>query len=116
MVNYYGKCNLAPLYRLLQKKTQWKWGIQERKAFETVKEQLTKSPVLEHYDPSKPLTMAWRLMLHRTEWEQCYLTYKKMVQRNRLHAFASRTLNKVEQRYSQLDKEALAMGGNFYRV
>ena len=43
MVNYYGKfikdvsSNLAPLYRLLQKKTQWKWGIQERKAFETVK-------------------------------------------------------------------------------
>ncbi len=64
MVNYYGKflkdvsSNLTPLYRLLQKKTQWKWGIQERKAFETVKEQLTKAPVLEHYDPSKPLTMA----------------------------------------------------------
>ncbi len=38
--NGYGKfikdisSNLAPLYRLLQKKTQWKWGIQERKAFE----------------------------------------------------------------------------------
>ena len=112
MVNYYGKfikdvsSNLAPLYRLLQKKTQWKWGIQERKAFETVKEQLTKSPVLEHYDPSKPLTMAADASPYGVG---AVLSHIQEDGTEKPIAFASRTLNEVEQRYSQLDKEALAI-------
>ena len=64
MVNYYGKfldnlsSVLTHLYHLLNKTATWKWGQTERKAFETVREKLSKAPVLEHYEPEKPLTLA----------------------------------------------------------
>ena len=64
LVNYYGKflpnlsSVLAPLYALLQKGTQWKWGAEQDKAFHAVKSQLTSDCLLVHFDPQKPLTLA----------------------------------------------------------
>ena len=49
---------MTPLYRLLHKKTKWTWGKTETEAFELVKAQLAKFPVLVHYDPTRPLTIA----------------------------------------------------------
>ena len=64
LVNYYGKflpnlsSVLAPLYTLLQKGSQWKWGAQQEKAVSAVKSQLTSDCLLVHFDPQKPLTLA----------------------------------------------------------
>ena len=64
MVNYYGKflnhlsSLLAPLYYLLQQKTKWHWGTKQQKAFPEVKELLTSSQVLAHYDPEKELLLS----------------------------------------------------------
>ena len=64
LINYYCKFmpniadTLSPLYRLLQKRVQWKWGKEQQKAFETAKSQLTTDRILAHYDPSKPIIMA----------------------------------------------------------
>ena len=64
MLNYYGKvlpnlltC-LAPLYKLLQKQSHWKWGHEQKEAFKQAKKLLTSSSVLTHYDPTKPLVLA----------------------------------------------------------
>lgn len=112
MVNYYSKfleylsSKLAPLYNLLKKSSKWKWGSIEDRAFKLVKEQLARAPILGHYNPTKPLTLATdvscygigAVLLHVMEDGS-----KKPV------AYASRTLNENEKQYSQLDKEALAI-------
>lgn len=63
MLNYYGKflpnlstC-LAPLYKLLQKQSHWKWEHEQKKAFRKAKDLLTSSSMLIHYDPTKPFVL-----------------------------------------------------------
>ena len=71
-----------------------------------MKKQLVKSPLLQHYDPAKPLSLSTdaspyevgAVLLHVDEDGS-----EKPV------AYASRTLTDAEKRYSQLDKEALAI-------
>ena len=64
LVNYYGKflpdlsSVLAPLYSLLQKGTEWKWGADQQTAFAEVKRLLTSDCLLAHYDPDKELLLA----------------------------------------------------------
>ena len=64
MINYYGKflpnlsTRLAPLYKLLQKQSRWRWGLEQEEAFGKAKNLLTSSSVLVHYDPTKPLVLA----------------------------------------------------------
>ena len=58
MVNQHSKfsANLAeltkPLRDLLSKKNQWMWGPKQKDAFDQVKKELSKSPVLALYSPS----------------------------------------------------------------
>ena len=64
LINYYSKflsnlsSTLAPLYALLHKKSQWKWGKEQERAFSEAKSQLTSSSLLVHFDPDKKLTLA----------------------------------------------------------
>ncbi len=64
LVNYYGKFvkDLAtiahPLHNLLRRNVNWKWTSSCETAFRKLKEQLTSSAVLVHYDPSLPLKLA----------------------------------------------------------
>ena len=64
MINYYGKflpnlsTRLAPLYKLLQKQSRWRWRLEQEEAFGKAKNLLTSSSVLVHYDPTKPLVLA----------------------------------------------------------
>ena len=112
MVNYYSKLlkdtssKLTPLYQLLHKKTKWTWRKTETEVFKLVKAQLAKSPVLVHYDPTRPLTIATDAspygIVAVLSHVQDYGTEKPI-------AYASRTLNVVEKRYSQLNKDALAI-------
>ena len=112
LVNYYAKflpnlsSVLAPLYRLLQKDSKWSWGRVEDSAFQEAKSGLTSSSVLTHYDPSKELFLdcdaspygVGAVLSHRMEDGS-----RKPI------AYASRSLNPAEKRYSQLDKEGLAI-------
>ena len=112
MINYYGKflknlsCQLAPLYNLLKKQSDWKWGVVEAKAFELVKKQLAEAPVLQHYDPTKAVSLSTDASPYGVGAVLCHVladgTEKPI-------AYASRTLNAVERKYSQLDKEAMAI-------
>ena len=112
MVNYYGKflkdvsSKLSPLYRLLHKKSSWKWGSEETRVFDLVKKQLIKAPVLVHYDPTKPISLA----ADASPYGVGAVLSLVMEDGSEMPiAYASRTLNVVEKRYSQLDKEAAAI-------
>ena len=73
LVNYYGKfvqqlsSTLAPLYKLLQKKTSWSWGEPQRDAVELAKCKLTSSCLLTHFDPQKVVIYS-HVMHPHTEW------------------------------------------------
>ena len=112
LLTYYGKflpnlsTLLAPLYELLQKHHKWSWGKRQETAFKESKQLLISSSLLTHYDPAKELLISCdaspyglgAVLSHRME-NGC----------ERSIAFASRSLSAAEQRYAQLDKEALAI-------
>ena len=50
--------HLAPLYKLLSKREQWKWSSDQIDAFEKSKDLLTSSSLLMHFDPKLPLILA----------------------------------------------------------
>ena len=111
-VQFYGKFlpNLAtitePLYRLTKKDVKWSWGSGEQAAFTKLKEMLTADTVLAHFDPSLPVgiscdaseTGLGAVLFHR---------YQDGSERS--IANASKTLSDTQRRYSQIQKEALAI-------
>ena len=112
LVNYYGKflpnlsTTLAPLYRLLRQGVKWQWKPDEAAALTEVKEALQSPNLLVHFDSTKPLVLACdaspvgvgTVISHRLDDG----TEKPI-------SYASRTLSAAERKYSQLDKEALAI-------
>ena len=112
LVNYYGKflpdlaTTLSPLYELLQKTTKWTWGRRQREAFAAVKDLLRSPQVLVHYDQKLPLILACDASPYGVG---AVLSHRMPTGDERPIAFASRTLTTVERKYSQLDKEALAL-------
>ena len=111
MVNQHSKFSpklaelTKPLRDLLSKKNQWMWGQKQKDAFDQVKKELSKSPVFALYSPSLDTMIsadassyglgAVLLQKHSEEWKPV--------------AFVSRTLTETEQRYAQIEKEALAV-------
>ena len=111
LINYYGKFlrNLAsilsPLYRLLRAEQPWKWTEVESRAFFKAKELLVSPPVLAHFDPTRPVILACDA---GPVGIGCVLS-QLTPEGERPVAFYSRTLSDTETRYSQTDKEALAV-------
>jgi len=111
LVNYYHRFlpNLAttlhPLYELLKCDISFKWSKQCEEAFEKVKQDLVSENVLAHYDINLPLKLACDASQTGLG---SVLSHIMPNGDERPIAFASRTLNKAETNYSQIDKEALA--------
>ena len=112
MVNYYGKFlpNLAtllrPLYDLLQSAKTWSWGDSQEQAFRKAKELLPSAPLLTHYDPEKQLILSCDASPYGVG---AVLSHRFEDNSERPIAYASRTLSPAEQKYAQLDKEALSI-------
>ena len=112
LINYYHRFlpNLSttvhPLTQLLGKDHQWKWTEQCEAAFHKVKEMITSEQVLTHYDPSLPLRLACDAS---PVGIGAVLSHVINDGTERPIAFASRTLTKTEQKYAQIDKEALSI-------
>ena len=112
MINFYRKYVqnmagvLSPLYKLLKKGTSWNWSDIEQQAFEKSKVLLMKSPLLVHYDPSKPLIVMSDASSYGIG---SVLSHRYPDGSERPIAFASRVLSSAERNYSQLDKEGLAL-------
>ena len=96
-----------PLRELSKKNNRFVWGEQQRKAFQKIKDLLTSTTVMAYFDKNKQTELItdaspWRLLAilsQHTEGQDD----RKIV------AFVSRSLSPVEQRYSQTEKEALAI-------
>ena len=91
----------APLRALLKKGTQWTWTTTHQTAFEKLKEALTSSSAMAYFDPKKKSTI---LVDASPVGLGAILT-----QEGKAVCYASRALTPVEQRYSQTDREMLAV-------
>ena len=96
MVNYLAKFLpnvtelINPLLNLLKKDVQWNLSSSQQKSFDSVKEAITRAPVLAYYDPGKPLTL---------ENDACeYGIGSALLQGSTPIAFASRSLSDSERR------------------
>ena len=112
LLNYYGKflpnlsSILAPLHRLLHKKTVWKWTSEQEKAFQEAKALLTSPCLLVHFDADRELLLACDASPYGVG---AVLSHRMDDGTEKPIAFASRTLSSAEKKYSQLDKEGLAV-------
>lgn len=112
LVNFYGKFfpNLStianPLNELTKKDVKFFWSDKCQKAFQRIKREICSERVLAHYDPNLPISLA-------TDASPVgvggVLSHVFPGGRERPIAFASKTLTTTERKYSQLDKEALAI-------
>ena len=111
LINYYSRflqnlatC-LAPLYRLLRADQPWRWSEVESLAFQRAKALLVSPPVLAHFDPALPVIVACDAGPRAVG---CVLSQQTR-EGERPVAFYSRMLSDTETRYSQTDREALAV-------
>lgn len=111
MVNQLGKFipNLAekdkPLRDLLSTKNMWYWGHDQQKAFHNLKQELSSPPVLQLYNPNKPL----KISADASSFGLGAVMLQKEGDVWSPVAYASRSLTPTEQRYAQVEKEALAL-------
>ena len=96
----------SPLWNLTANDTEWKWGSEETRAFQQIKDQLTRAPVMAYHQqgaPTRLTTDASPVGVGAIlEQQQEDGTYRPIYH-------ASRKLSKVERRYSQFEREALAV-------
>lgn len=96
----------APIRDLLRKDRAWTWDTAQQSAFDSLKKAIASAPLLALYDPNKPTLVSAD--------SSSYGLGAVMVQRQpdntwRPVTFVSRALNDIEKRYSQLEKECLAL-------
>ena len=90
-----------PLRNLTKKDTTWKWGNQEQQAFDKLKQVLTGAHVMANFDASKPR----ELTVDASPTGLGAI----LIQNGKVIYYASRALTPTEQRYSQTDREFLAV-------
>nr|XP_039253417.1 zinc finger BED domain-containing protein 5-like [Styela clava] len=112
MVNYYQRFipNLSsvlyPLNCLLRANCRWKWTKYCEKAFLEAKKLMTSSTVLIHYDPSLTLKLACDASQYGLG---AVMSHVMKDGSERPIAFASKSLTETQRKYSQIEKEALAI-------
>ena len=95
-----------PLRDLLSTKNLWVWGPNQQREFEETKQMIASPAVLALYDPSAATVVSADASMnglggvlmqkqHNSEWQPI--------------SFISRSLTPTEQKYSQIEKEALAL-------
>ena len=111
MVTYVGRFipNLSvistPLRALIMKSADWEWNKEQKDAFEILKQLMTKNPVLQFYDATKPIkisTDACKSGIGAVMLQQFDNDWKPI-------AYASRALSKSEQNYAMIEKELIGV-------
>ena len=111
-VNYYSKFipNMADitkhLYKLIEKNAIWEWKNECDNSFQVLKQRLSESPVLSMYDPDIPLKVDCNASKYGL---RAALSRKYSDGTEKPIAYDSRTLNKNEINYSQVDKEGASI-------
>ena len=111
MVNHVAKFapNLAeltkPLRDLLKKDSEWIWGPDQEEAFKKLKTLLSSAPLLHHYNPGTPTMVS----SDASSYGLGGVLMQKVDDSWKPVFYASRAMTSTEQRYAQVEKEALAM-------
>lgn len=112
VLNYYHRFlkNLAtvvkPLNALLEKGKKFAWSAECETAFQQSKRLLTSEPVLTHYDPNLPVRLAADASPYGISG---IISHVMQDGTEKPIAYASRSLSKTEQKYAQIDREALGI-------
>ena len=96
-----------PLQKLTRKDQPFLWGEEQERSFHTIKKLLTSTEVMAYFDPNKETELV-------TDASPSGLSAILMqttpgTRDERVVAYASRALTAVERRYSQTEREALAV-------
>lgn len=94
-----------PLYELLKKDRQYEWLNEQEDAFQQLKNLLITEPVLQYPDFTKPFILTTDASDHALG----AVLSQGTVGKDLPLAYASRTLNKAESRYSTIERELLAI-------
>ena len=96
-----------PLRELTRKNTRFTWTHKHQAAYDKLKHALLNSPVISHFDTSKETF----ILVDASPVGLSAILAQKDPQQNahNIIAYASRALSPVEKRYSQTEKEALAI-------
>jgi hypothetical protein len=111
-VNYYDKflkdkaTMFYPLYKLLHDESEWEWKQEHQQAMDYVKRVMTSNAVLMPYNNKLPVVLAVDASPKGLGY---VLSHRLADGTERPIAHGSRTLKDCETRYSQFDKEALAV-------
>ena len=107
MINYLEKFlpklaeKTKELRKFTEKKTVWQWGTAEENEFNYLKNIVTSTEILRYYDVKKDITI------------QCDASNfglgATLMQEGRPIAYASKTLNEMQQRYAAMEKELSAV-------
>ena len=89
------------LRRLTHKDEPWFWTKEQYVAFDKIKEAVTSAPVLKYFDSSKPTEESGDASSQGLGFV--------LTQEDHPVTYASRALTQAEQRYSQIEKELLAL-------
>lgn len=110
MVNHLGKFlshlaeKMSSLRDFLKKSNRWSWGPQQQQAFDAIKRDLTPPPGLALYDPNAETCVSPDASSYGLG---AVLLQKQTDERWKPVAYASQALSDTEQRYGQIEKEAL---------
>ena len=111
MINY---CNrfipdfstvTAPIRQLTKKNAEFKWDKPQQEAFSTLKALLTDAPVLAFYDPNAETN----ILVDASPYGLGAILTQKQQGEFKPIAYGSRALTETESRYSQTEREALAV-------
>ena len=81
------------------------WGESEKESFQTLKQKLYDASVLSYFDK----TCHTQVIADASPYGLAAVLVQKQNGQNRIIAHASRTLSQIERKYSQTEKEALAL-------
>ena len=91
---------------MLQKTEPWSWEPAQQKCFEHAKSLLASGNVLVHFDPEKELILACNASPYGIG---AILSHRMSDGQDKPIAFTSRSLAPAERKYSQIEKEGLAI-------
>ena len=100
-----------PLRRITQKGSTFEWGPSQQKAFSTLKDRLANATSLAYYDSSAPT----EVIADASPFGLGAVLVQTQDGVRRAVSYASRTLTPGEHRYSQTEREALALVWSFER-
>ena len=96
-----------PLRELTKKDQTFQWSTQHEQSFNQIKELLTSAQVMAYFDPKKETELITDAS--PTGLSAILMQSPPGSDDKRVVAYASRTLTAVERRYSQTEREALAI-------